>query len=69
MNPPCARASAAAALDALEAGDVREAAAILRSALATDRRRRRAVCSVCGLVFRWPGDRDHHIQFSHPEAA
>jgi hypothetical protein len=60
------RAAMTAALEALEAGDPGEAAAILRSALQRPRRRRR-VCDFCGLSFQWPGQLEDHQRFADHE--
>jgi hypothetical protein len=57
-----------AALEALEAGDQREAVAILLSALEDGPERTRGdacKCSVCGQGFEWPGQRDAHVARVH----
>jgi hypothetical protein len=59
------------ALEALEDGDQAGACEILLSALedvepvGAGRYR----CRACPAEFRWPGERDHHEQFGHLEAA
>jgi hypothetical protein len=53
-----------AALEALGAGDVLEASAILRSAL-RPRRGRPVLCPFCDVSFAWWGELDHHLHFSH----
>lgn len=49
-----------AALEALEAGDVRHAEAVLLGALEDGPTERGCRCPECGLRFRWPGERDEH---------
>jgi hypothetical protein len=55
------RAAILAALEALEAGAVGEAADILRDVLRESAPKRRVYrCPFCGSRFRWPGLRDDH---------
>jgi predicted ABC-type transport system involved in lysophospholipase L1 biosynthesis ATPase subunit len=56
-----------AALEALEAGDVRLATAILLGAVETGETVARCRCQFCGDVFEWPGLLDHHVRFVHPD--
>lgn len=53
------------ALDAVEDGDARVAAAFLRSALHPTAERPYR-CVVCGATFRWPGEIDDHERPAHP---
>jgi predicted ABC-type transport system involved in lysophospholipase L1 biosynthesis ATPase subunit len=55
-----------AALEALEAGDVRLATAILLGAVEAGETVARCRCW-CGAVFEWPGLLDHHVRFAHPD--
>ncbi len=59
-----------AALDALEAGDIRLAVAILLGALedgaAVDPEGRRRRCQLCGAGPMWPGELEHHRLVAHP---
>jgi hypothetical protein len=63
------RESLVRAAEALEDGDVRYAAAILRDALEScggePIETRRLLCPRCGLDCRWPGLLDHHLRFVH----
>jgi hypothetical protein len=54
-----------ATLEALEAGDVRYAQAVLLGALEDGPTERGCKCPDCGLGFEWPGQRDEHIERVH----
>jgi hypothetical protein len=54
-----------AALEALEAGDVRHAEAILLGALEDGPTERGGKCPECGLGFEWPGQLDEHVGRVH----
>jgi hypothetical protein len=57
------RASVAAALEALAAGDQAEAERILLDLLQeAPRRGGRYACPYCGCRFEWPGLRDAHLE-------
>jgi hypothetical protein len=60
------RTAIVAALEALDAGDVAEATAILLGALeeldfARARKRRRYHCPYCPADYRWPGELERHL--------
>jgi hypothetical protein len=60
------RTAIAAALEALDTGDVAEATAILLGALeeldsARARKRRRYHCLYCPADYRWPGELERHV--------
>jgi hypothetical protein len=54
-----------AALEALEAGDVALAEAILLAAREDGPSRPHRVCPECGLRFDWPGQREAHVLNVH----
>lgn len=62
-----------AALEALDAGDFRLCEQILLGAREDGPTERGCVCPACGLAFRWPGERDAHVErvhgFAEEEAA
>lgn len=55
----------AAALEALEAGDIRHAEAVLLGALEDGPTARGHKCPECGLGSEWPGQLDEHIGRVH----
>jgi hypothetical protein len=55
----------AAALEALEAGDVRYAETVLLGALEDGPTERGCRCPECGLGLEWPGQRDEHVGRVH----
>jgi hypothetical protein len=57
----------AAALEALDAGDQRRAAEVLRAVQEDAGREERLRCSVCSMTFPWPGEKDDHVRVVHPE--
>lgn len=64
------RAAAFAALDAFESGDRRGGEHILLTVLEEDGDPKRPLrCEFCAWTGRWPGERDHHMMFAHPEVA
>ena len=55
-----------AALEAFESGDTAYAVRLLEDLereLLSSPDQRRYRCPTCGLVFRWPGELDHHWEF------
>jgi hypothetical protein len=58
-----------AALEALEAGDLAEAEAILLGALEDGPSARRYQCPVCPLRLEWPGQLEDHLLNVHGVAA
>ena len=65
------RLAIVAALEALEAGDVRYAEAVLLGALEDGPGERGCKCPECGLGFEWPGQLHEHVGrvHGHPDEA
>jgi len=61
-------AAIVAALEALEAGDVRLCEAILLGAVEDGPGARPIFCLYCPATFEWPGLRDTHVLQAHPDA-
>ena len=55
--------------DALEVGDVDLLVALVQGVAEDGPTEQPVPCPECQERFRWPGERDHHLLFAHPESA
>jgi cellobiose-specific phosphotransferase system component IIA len=65
LNVGSAASATVAALEALSAGDIEEAAAILEGALEDGPRGRRYRCPLCPADYEFPGLREKHLLVVH----